>query len=222
MKRESGEIASFATSYTSEYQQVITRMKGATMNKARDSKWEPPTNGRIKANFDGTHNKDGKTDIGVILRDDKGIILTSCVNSLRTSTDSDHVESLGALMVVDLAKRLNVNKLHLEGDLLSVINAITSTAEDFSLSGAIIEDINAITSTAEDFSLSGAIIEDIKSLLRGFRNSICTHIPRMGNSVAHALSRLAISMGKPFTWSCDTHQALIQIVEDVMCSKTRI
>ncbi|KAL6966495.1 hypothetical protein U1Q18_032275 [Sarracenia purpurea var. burkii] len=83
-------------------------------------------------------------------------------------------------MAVELAKGLNVNNLHLEGDSLSVINAINSTAEDF--------------------SSSGAIIEEIKSQLRGFRNSICTHIQRMGNSVVHALSRLAISMGKPCTW----------------------
>ncbi|KAL6990321.1 hypothetical protein U1Q18_049302, partial [Sarracenia purpurea var. burkii] len=145
-------------------------------------------------------NKDGKSGMGVILKDNKGIILASYVNSIHTSTDSDHVESLGALMAVDLPKRLNVNKLHLEGDALSVINAIKSTVEDF--------------------SVSGPIIEDIKAQLKGFKNSICTHIPRMGNSAVHALSKLAISMGKPFTWSHDTHQALRQIVEDDMCPKT--
>ncbi|KAL6983002.1 hypothetical protein U1Q18_016396 [Sarracenia purpurea var. burkii] len=142
-------------------------MYGPKTNKSTDRKWDPTGNGWIQANFDGARNKNGEAEIGVILRDDKGKIWASYVNNLHSSTYSDHVESMGTLTAVELAKSL----------------------------------------------------KDIKSHLRGFRKSISTHIPRTGNSVAHALSRLAISMGKPYTWSGDTHQTIRQLVEaEEQCS----
>ncbi|KAL6992718.1 hypothetical protein U1Q18_010832 [Sarracenia purpurea var. burkii] len=73
--------------------------------------------------------------------------------------DSDHIESVGAIAAVELAKKLRVSNLHLEGDSLAVINTINSIAEDF--------------------SSYGAIIEDIKSHLGAFNNLICSYTPRV-------------------------------------------
>ncbi|KAL6983865.1 hypothetical protein U1Q18_017238 [Sarracenia purpurea var. burkii] len=98
------EIANYATAYILEYQQGRIRMNGPTMKKPTDRKWEPPTSGWIKANFDGARNKDGKAGRRVILKDEKGKIWASYVNNLHMSKDSDHVESVGALRAVELAK----------------------------------------------------------------------------------------------------------------------
>ncbi|KAL7003317.1 hypothetical protein U1Q18_004475 [Sarracenia purpurea var. burkii] len=73
-KKGSSEIATFATTYISEYQQGVARMIGPTMNKPICSNWEPPKSGWIKANFDRARNKDGKAGMRVILKDDKGKI----------------------------------------------------------------------------------------------------------------------------------------------------
>ncbi|KAL7000668.1 hypothetical protein U1Q18_001821 [Sarracenia purpurea var. burkii] len=106
--------------------------------------------------------------------------------------DSDVVECWAMWKGIILVKDLGIRNIHVEGDSLKVTNAINSPGEDK--------------------SVIGGIIESIKAEIALFHKSICSHVQRNGNSVAHALAKLATSLEEPIRWIGDIHPALKNLV----------
>ncbi|KAL6976934.1 hypothetical protein U1Q18_025721 [Sarracenia purpurea var. burkii] len=125
-----------------------------------------------------------KTSFGNVQRNIKNKM--ERIKSLRSRRPSE--DSLS-----EEGRDLGIQKIHVEGDSLTVINAVNSEGVDR--------------------SLIGSITEAIKAELALFSSTICTHIRRNGNSVAHGLARLATSGIEPRKWMGDIHPPLRHLVE---------
>ncbi|KAL6988425.1 hypothetical protein U1Q18_014175, partial [Sarracenia purpurea var. burkii] len=82
--------------------------------------------------------------------------------------DCDLVECWALWKAILLARNLGIRNVHIEGDSLTVINAIKSDGEDR--------------------SYIGGIMEAAKTELALFSCSVVSHIRRKGNSIAHELA----------------------------------
>ncbi|KAL6979888.1 hypothetical protein U1Q18_021544 [Sarracenia purpurea var. burkii] len=113
---------------------------------------------------------------------------------IQRNNDCDLVECLALWKAIHFARELGIRHVHLEGDSLNVIKAINSM------------DV--------DRSHIGGIIEATKAEIALFTNSICSHIRRKGNSIAHALARLATSISAPRTWLGDTYPPIRKLAAE--------
>ncbi|KAL6990924.1 hypothetical protein U1Q18_009045 [Sarracenia purpurea var. burkii] len=68
--------------------------------------------------------------------------------------------------------------------------------------------INAIKSDGDDRSYIGGVMEAAKAELALFSRLVCSHIRRKGNSIAHELARLATSINEARVWYGDIHSPL--------------
>lgn len=153
-----------------DVKQYIITTKNA--NSGEDVYWNPPSMGWIKFNTDGTikHNL-GEAEGGVI-RNEKGEIIAAYFEYF--GIPSNHIVELRAMWVgLKLVKRLNLNKIIIEGDSLNIINMF---------SGAFLPSQN-LQST----------INDAKNLLREILIHEIKHIYKEGNKVIDILANLAIS-----------------------------
>ncbi|GFZ09373.1 hypothetical protein Acr_20g0011810 [Actinidia rufa] len=94
----------------------------------------------------------------------------------------DHIEALGALHAVQFLQDLEPRDIHIEGDSLTIVNAINSTNQDL--------------------SNVGKLIEDIRMRPSDFIARKCSLVRRHGNrGAAHMLARRACRvMRSKFGW----------------------
>ncbi|XP_059071256.1 uncharacterized protein LOC131864755 [Cryptomeria japonica] len=86
--------------------------------------WDAPAVGWSKVNFDGSSaGNPGQSGIGCILRDSNGRCLKEISKNIGVATNNE-AEFRVAFRGLQLGKELGVQKIHLEGDSLNVINAI--------------------------------------------------------------------------------------------------
>ncbi|KAL6975146.1 hypothetical protein U1Q18_052702 [Sarracenia purpurea var. burkii] len=86
--------------------------------------WNPPDKGVYKLNFDGAWRKDGKSGMGMVIRDERGQTLLSLSERLKWSRSPESIEAWGALRAVEEALAMGFNKIQLEGDELAIIQTI--------------------------------------------------------------------------------------------------
>lgn len=87
--------------------------------------WQPPERGWCKINFDAYIGSDGSRGLGVVLRNDQGCVVLTSTRKVRANWDVETIEAIAALYALDVAKRMNFSMIHLEGDALKVITAIS-------------------------------------------------------------------------------------------------
>ncbi|KAL0009992.1 hypothetical protein SO802_005100 [Lithocarpus litseifolius] len=146
------------------------------------TKWLPPPKDWVKANFDGAifQGRD-EAGIGIIIRNDHGLVMTTLTQVIPLPTSVEIVEVLAARRALIFASELGFDQVILEGDSEIAIRAMNS--EDYS---------------AASF---GHIISDIKSFSSHFRALVFQHTRRLGNKVAHRLARAACTFSSSLcTW----------------------
>ncbi|XP_065630291.1 uncharacterized protein LOC136067860 [Quercus suber] len=149
------------------------------------SKWLPPPPDWVKANFDGaTFQESGVAGLGIIIRNDCGLVMAALTQVIPLPTSVEIVEVLAARRALIFAKELGFDHVILEGDSEIAIRAMNS--EDYS---------------AAPF---GHIISDIKALSSHFRSVVFHHTRRLGNKVAHRLAQAACNFSSSLcTWIKD-------------------
>ena len=130
------------------------------------NRWRPPPIGSVKVNFDDT------AGLGIIIRDDHGLVMAALSQQIPLPASVEMVEVLAARRALLFAKELGFESLVVEGDAEGIIHAINGDSM-----------LN---------SEYGHILQDIKLLSSSVRNVSFNHISRQGNFVAHRLARRAI------------------------------
>lgn len=105
---------------------------------------------------------------------------------------------MALLEAIQIAKRAGLTKVHLEGDCVNVINALTGSL------GSIRWKNNTI-------------IRDCNELLKVFNNWVIRYVPRGTNCVADLLAKDAISMASSSCWSNEAPMWLDSLIKEKLC-----
>ena len=144
-------------------------------------KWEPPPTDWFKINFDGAVSQEmDEAGLGIIIRNDHGLIMTALTQVIPLLTSVEMVEVLVARRALIFALELSFDHIILEGDSNIAIRAMMCDSY-----------------SAASF---GHILSDIKSLDAQFRHVVFSHTRRQGNKVAHNLARAACNFYPFCTW----------------------
>ncbi|CAK9171319.1 unnamed protein product [Ilex paraguariensis] len=111
--------------------------------------------GAVKINFDGAIFSSIKAvGIGVVIRDWRGRFCAGLSRLIRRPLSVESVETLAACCALDLGRQLGYSSIVLEGDALSVVEAIGKKEPNLSEAGHLIELIQSSTELLMDFSSS--------------------------------------------------------------------
>ena len=147
-------------------------------------RWVPPPANFVKINFDSAvFSKDNFSGVGVVIRDENGLVLGSCSKHLPQAYSAVEVEALAAATALALAEDLDMTRVILEGDSLVIIKALREE-EQF-------------------LSPIGLLLEDVRMLSLSFQQLLYSHTKREGNSVAHNLTRYTNSIPDFLVWMED-------------------
>ena len=142
----------------------------------RRTRWQPPSVDLMKTNFDRAVFSSGNAaGIGVVIINNLGQVITSCSQRLSQAYSSTDVEALAAVKAVSFAVEIGITKAVLEGDSLTIMNALSS----------------------DHHSLApfGLIINDVKFSANFFDQLHYSHVKRECNTLAHCLARHAFDSG---------------------------
>ena len=132
--------------------------------------WQPPPARVIKFNADASVSIEGWIGMGVVARNEKGVVLLAAVRRARAWWSPEVAESRALLFAIKLAKKYGYEAIILESDSQVLISR---------LSKAVI--------FMSDFD---SVLEDILSFSSGFSTLIWSHVRRGGNYVAHHLAKI--------------------------------
>ena len=159
--------------------------------------WHPPTQGMVKINCDGTTIRDQKkSGVGVVIRDDNGMVLASMSKQLPQLYLALEVEAMAASTTLSLTSQLGFHRAILESDSLTLAMALRNNSTFL--------------------SPDGLLMEDIKFHASSFIQLRYSHIKREGNKVAHKLARHALCISDFSVWMEDVPPPLLPVVlEDI-------
>ena len=133
-------------------------------------KWQPPTEGRYKVNYDcAIFRNTNEAGLGVIIRDARGAVMGSMCQRVPFPHSIEAVEASAARCAIQFAKDLGLPEIDLEGDSKIVVDALL-------FSGPC-------------STFYGHIIEDIKLIASGLSSVHFQHVKRDGNNLAHLLAK---------------------------------
>ncbi|XP_042988759.1 uncharacterized protein LOC122316293 [Carya illinoinensis] len=133
-------------------------------------KWQPPQEGFLKLNVDGVVFLElKKASIGLVLRDSKGAVVMAVTFLEREVDEPATIELLAVLRGLQLCFPLEIPKLAIESDCLLLVWALQTEYETF--------------------SSNGNLLKETKALMSCFHEVCIDHGNRMGNGVAHTLTR---------------------------------
>ncbi|XP_038701862.1 uncharacterized protein LOC119998592 [Tripterygium wilfordii] len=146
--------------------------------------WCPPRAGVVKINFDEAVCSDlNRSGFDCIIRDDQGFPLAACSNVRLVALSPLMAEALSALLALQFAKDLGFQAIQLEGDALTIIDALHPQ------------------SPFDNLSNWGVIVLDIISLLGLFFQWKVSHVKRDLNEAAHLLAQKGILVGSFLSWT---------------------
>ena len=106
------------------------------------TKWLPPLVNLVKINFDGeVFSKENKSRIGVVVKNENGLVLGSCTKRLSQACSAVEIEAMIATTALVFASELGVRQAILERDSLAVIKALKESEYPLSPSGLLLEDV---------------------------------------------------------------------------------
>ena len=144
----------------------------------------PPPADIAKINLNSAvFTNDNCSRIAVVIKNGSGSVLVSCTKKLNQAYSGEHIEALAVATALSFASEIGFKRAVLEGDSLSVINALK-------------ERVSLLTPT-------GLLVEDVKSLSQRFDQLLYSHTRREGNHVAHSLAKYAIRILDFFVWMKD-------------------
>ena len=137
-------------------------------------KWHPPSASLMKVNFDeALFAGERKAGLSAIIHNDNGLVMAALSQNISLPVSVEMVEVLAAHQALWLAKELRFQRLIVEGDSESIINAI-----------------NGENMAWFEY---GHISQDIRLLISFFCFVSFCHVRRQGNCMVHCLARRAIS-----------------------------
>ncbi|XP_059461760.1 uncharacterized protein LOC132190696 [Corylus avellana] len=158
-----------------------------------EEKWKAPPMGKVKTNWDiATDSKQNRLDFGVIIRDDRGRVLTALSKTLNSIQELVVGEAMGALAAVEFSRDSGFFDVILEGDSKQVVDAITNTGPSWSKYEHIAGDIQEVRKT--------------------FRTWEVRHVKRVANEAAHRLAKAAIREEGEGIWLEDTPNSILDVV----------
>ena len=134
--------------------------------------WMAPETHNYKLNFDGaTFVEDGTTGIGVVIRNDAGLVMASLSQQISLPASIIKVEALAARRAMEFALELGFDNVTLEGD-----------------SEVLVKTLNARRNTLAHY---GNLTVDILFLTSHFSKVQFSFVRRQCNRLAHSLARRA-------------------------------
>ena len=135
----------------------------------------------------------------MVIRDNNGAVLASCLEKLHQAYKPEEVEALAALKAVTLACDLGFRKAILEGDSLGLIKALKSTEDSL--------------------SPIDLLVDDVKRVASSFERLVYSHVKRNGNRVTHSLAKNALRIPNFQVWMKDVSSHITLILDlDVIIS----
>lgn len=119
-----------------------------------------------------------------MIRNDKGLVMTSLSQQIPLPFTVTEVEALAAQRAVEFAARLGMDWVIIEGGSQTIINTLNSDHQSLAPFEHIANDVQYITS-------------------QSFNNFRFSHVHRFCNTVAHTLARRAISSPNMVVWMED-------------------
>ncbi|GMJ12059.1 hypothetical protein like AT3G09510 [Hibiscus trionum] len=157
-------------------------------------KWEAPTEGVVKVNFDAAYDQASKVSFSaVVCRDNEGFILAAGIVQHQNVADAFTAEAWACLQAVRMASEVGFINIIVEGDSLTVLKKVRSHFLDNSIISPIIHDIKEAAKT-------------IASISFGF-------VKREGNLVAHLLAREGRQVQCPQFWIEEAPQSIMEAAE---------
>ncbi|XP_023896373.2 uncharacterized protein LOC112008270 [Quercus suber] len=159
-------------------------------NGSRGNGGQAPQAGFVKVNFDGTvFGELNKSGVGVVIRDNNGVVLASCSEKLTQAYKAEEIETLAAQKALMFTHELGFQRAILEGDALGLIQALKSQKQNL--------------------SPLGSLVEDVKVYSNHFQRVLYSYVKRNGNSVAHILAKHAISIPDFQVWIEDVPSHIV-------------
>ncbi|XP_075645311.1 uncharacterized protein LOC142616321 [Castanea sativa] len=163
-------------------------------------RWKPPPLSCFKINFDRANfPKEKKSSIGVVIRDNRGLVIASCSNVVHQMLGSSDIETMAAMWALTFASNVGVRRAVLEGDSMAVITGLR-------------EDEKVLV----PYRL---LLEDAKFLSEQFDELLYSHTKREDNSLAHSLARYAIGIPDFLVWMEDVPSQLYSLKEITVALK---
>ena len=160
--------------------------------------WQPPPQGMVKINFDGAASKDQISGIGVVLRNERGLVLASLSQNIPQVCKPLDIETLASSRALKFAADLGFNKVVLEGDCEVLMKALKG-GDQF-------------------LSTAGLLMDDIRYDANLFYQLHYSHVRREGNIVAHSLAIYALEITDFIAWMEDVPPPLFSVVRDDIVS----
>jgi ribonuclease HI len=146
--------------------------------------WTRPSDGFVKVNWDASVNTNlNKMGAGVVVRDSHGVVLAMYCTTKGCITSPSDAEAVGAWAAVQLAKRMGLRRVILEGDALEIIQGLTRDGDCW--------------------APYGQILNEIKSELSKHIGWCAQYVNRTANAVAHQLARSSFLYGEEREWRSD-------------------
>ena len=179
------QIAHLSKNWLVEYQaRQVSLGPSPTHTQPTRCRWKPPPSGAVKINFDGAiFPKEKKSGIGVVIRDNKGLIIASCSKVVHQVLGVFDIEALAAVWALSFASDVGVRRAVLEGDSMAVILGLR---ED----GMVLVPYELL-------------LEDVRILSQQFDELRYSNTKREDNSLAHSLARYVVGILDFLVWMED-------------------
>ena len=154
--------------------------------------WMAPEAHNYKLNIDGaTFAEDGTAGIGVVIRNDAGLVMDSLYQRIPLPTSIIEVEALAARRAMEFTLELGFDNVTLEGD-----------------SEVLVKTLNVGRNTLAHY---GNLIVDILFLTSHFSKVQFSFVRRQCNRLAHSLARRASIIQQMSVWMEEVPPDLIPV-----------
>ena len=157
-----------------------------TSRSKQPARWTPPSDHWYKLNFDGATFADkdptgiGIVEIGIVERNNDGLIMASLAQQVPLPPSVIKVETLATRRALEFALELGFEQIILEGGFESLDKALKIECSNFTSYGHLVQDILFLSRHLFDFKIS---------LIR-----------RHGNNLAHSLARKSQYLSHMSIW----------------------
>jgi ribonuclease HI len=161
--------------------------------------WTKPPLGTIKLNWDASIDKvRNRMGVGVIARDHNGQAIAMFCSTKGGVQDPTMAEAVAVWEAVELAHRLGLRSLVLEGDALEIVQMLKKDGE----CGTIY----------------GQLVNAAKESLRRWQGWEIQHVSRSANNAAHHLAKLALEQNGNREWTDGFPSRIL----DIVCAEYRL
>ncbi|XP_042939453.1 uncharacterized protein LOC122312659 [Carya illinoinensis] len=156
--------------------------------------WVKPTAGSVKVNWDAAlDQKKGKAGFGIVIRDEKGEVLTACCDQRPHVQNPAIAECLALWKALELCRDLGFCRVWFEGDAQTIVKAVNEEMPDF--------------------PCYGSIVLDVKKLLEQQVGWKIQYIHRSSNGAAHSLAKEALKLDTEVIWMEETPACIAECIE---------